>query len=1628
MTRRNKILVSSGGILAAVIVLLVVASILVLQSSWFAGFVRSKIISSVEESTGGKVELQAFEFDWTHLTARIRHFVLHGTEAPDEKPLARVALLEVRLKLFSGLTKAVDIRYLGIETPQVNVIVFPDGKTNVPEPKVKTNSSSNDSSLETVVNLAIGQFKIQNGSLHFAQRRIDFAAQGENLRAILNYSALKPGYEGKISIDPLLVRSGPNKPLQVHVDVPLSIEKDAVRLSNAGLTTSLSKIFLNASLTNLKNPIVSAQLNATVSVPEMQASFALPLDTAARLSPKTLTTSASIETSGDDVLHLKNARIALGQTSVEASGTLNPARNTAVDFKSSFALPELASLLKVNGMRITGALRANGSARLDRQKNYQVDGKLSTEDLSLVSGTTRLQNASLFSPFHADPYLISLDGLKVNVLGGSLNAKLFIENLEHLSVEAGLRNFSIPVVTSAVTGKHLGYDGTVNGSLRVAGNLKAKGMRGFSGQTRLSVSPGSQGVPLNGLIAARFDGARDLIDIDSSYVAMPNSRLDLAGALNRQINLNLTTRNLSDFLPAINFGAAKPQSALPVTLVDPASLQARIQGDLSAPQIQSHLGVGHFAAAGRAFDQLALDLHASPSGANVRNGQLTRHGLQTAFDASLGLRKWSPLPQSPVSANVTIRNGDVADLLSLAGESSIPASGLLTSDIHVNGTYGNPLGRAEVRVINASAYDQPIDHVNLTVDLLDQVIRLTSFEIATAGTRLNADGTFRHPRDSFSTGHLDAHVRSTDLQLSNIRPLAKKSPGVAGLVHLAADVAGDLRQSGTKSQMAVSNVTADLTAHGLRIRNQDAGDLDASVRTKGRNITYRVASNFAGADVKVNGNTDLGASYPTKADARINNLSIEKVLLLAGKGDMPARGKLSADARLAGNLNSPDASLTFAFTDGNVYQEPIDRLGGSIHYTNTSVEVPSFSLDVPAGSIKLHGAYSHPAESFNTGSLTLALDSTDIQVAKIEHATAAKPGLDGIIRLTADVAGKVVDRNGVPLVLFSRLNSRGDATGLHVGNRDLGQATFRTRSQGQQLDFAFDSDIAKSSIHLNGASQLSGDYPTRASLSFANIRYENIAPFLSADNTQPPGVDALVEGKASLNGPVLKADDLTARLQLDRLEVRSVPRGSPTGAPPVRTVAFKNEGPVMVALKNSAINIEHFDIQGPKTSLKASGGLNFKNQRSPISLNIKGNADLGVLQDTNRDFYSSGAVILDATIRGTVARPLLNGQVTLQNANVNYAESPNGLSNANGVILLNGTSATIQNLTGESGGGHVALAGFIGYNSNVVNFNFRINTTRVRVRYSGVSVTSDANVSLIGNSRRSLAGGTVTIHKIGYGSSSDAGSFLSTASTPPTTPSAPSPILAGMRLDIRIVTAPDLRVVTTYADRLGIEANLSIRGTAATPGAIGQISITDGQLVFFGNRYNVNTGTVNFYNPTSISPIVNLSLETIAQNVNVVLGVSGPIDNLALSYRSDPPLTFQQIVQLLATNTTPNDPTIAARQPAPQQQSLAQMGSSALLGQAVANPLASRVQRVFGLNSFKIDPSVAGPTGVPSAKLTLEQKIASNITFTYITDVTQTNSQIIRVEWALSPKLSAVGLRDFNGNVSLQFFYKFKIR
>ncbi len=67
-------------------------------------------------------------------------------------------------------------------------------------------------------------------------------------------------------------------------------------------------------------------------------------------------------------------------------------------------------------------------------------------------------------------------------------------------------------------------------------------------------------------------------------------------------------------------------------------------------------------------------------------------------------------------------------------------------------------------------------------------------------------------------------------------------------------------------------------------------------------------------------------------------------------------------------------------------------------------------------------------------------------------------------------------------------------------------------------------------------------------------------------------------------------------------------------------------------------------------------------------------------------------------------------------------------------------------------------------------------------------------------------------------------------------------------------------------------------------------------------------------------------------------------------------MQWADIVALLATGRAPTDPTLAIRDTG-QSQNLQQLGASALIGQAIQNPVSGNLQRFFGVSRIKIDRS-----------------------------------------------------------------------
>lgn len=244
-------------------------------------------------------------------------------------------------------------------------------------------------------------------------------------------------------------------------------------------------------------------------------------------------------------------------------------------------------------------------------------------------------------------------------------------------------------------------------------------------------------------------------------------------------------------------------------------------------------------------------------------------------------------------------------------------------------------------------------------------------------------------------------------------------------------------------------------------------------------------------------------------------------------------------------------------------------------------------------------------------------------------------------------------------------------------------------------------------------------------------------------------------------------------------------------------------------------------------------------------------------------------------------------------------------------------------------------------------------------------------------------------------------------------PPASSPLNA-LHLDVRIQSVSALQVQTSLA-RLSGDVDLRLRGTASRPIILGRVNIARGNVYFNGTQYHLERGDISFANPTRTEPILNVDATARVRSYDVTLGLHGPMDNLRTNYRSDPPLAEADIIALLAFGRT-REETLASPQAAPN---FTETASNAILSQALNAVVSNRVQRLFGVSRIKIDPQVGSATSNPTARVTIEQQVSNNITLTYITDVTQSQQQVIQMEYNVNRNVSVVAVRDQYGVVSV---------
>ena len=939
---------------------------------------------------------------------------------------------------------------------------------------------------------------------------------------------------------------------------------------------------------------------------------------------------------------------------------------------------------------------------------------------------------------------------------------------------------------------------------------------------------------------------------------------------------------------------------------------------------------------------------------------------------------------------------NVKKLLANTPQSTLSASGVLG----VN--QGDPLTdlNVDLSLRDLSEYDQLLRTLGLTGNGKKGS---AAIPVALHGSAV-FHGTARGAIAKLDVkGHLQANnldVRLGDFIASTAPVTPPPGTPVPSLVALATQPAKNATQAppAPVTDLHIDSLTADAeyTPAGLAVASstitQGSAVLHVAGAFKPRTVVKRKVTTYV---------WDQGTAID--ASVQLANANVVDVLTIAGQQQkIPVTGTANVDAHVTGTLATLNGGGTLSLTRGVAYGEPYDAATASLTVMGKDIEASQIALQLHGMSITGNGGYNLANDRFHAH-----IQGNNLQLSKFKTIQDQKLNADGTITLNLDANGTLTEPN---------LKAHLELANVVVDSKPIGQANIDAHSEGKVVFYTLNSTLIGTQIAGMGQTELTGDYQTKAQV---NVTGLDVARPLAL--FQPGGLSAHsnISGVITVNGPAATPMKLAGRAQFTPFDFTL------NQTPTVPGLTFKAAEPLTIGLHDGLATLEQVHITGPDTDLRAGGTAQVFGAVNPktnqpdskfgkLNITANGSVSMALAHTFDPDLITSGKVTFGIAANGVIQDPKLTGKVNFESVNAAVDGIPNGLTNLNGSLVFNQDRLNVETLTATTGGGLLKIGGFLTYR-NGVYADLTATGDNTRVRLYGLSATANANLRLQGGPTSALLSGTILITRFGVGANVDFAAFAGGGGVQaPPDPSAPA---NKIRMDIHVTSAPQLDFQNAYAKLAGT-VDLTVRGTVADPTVLGRIQITDGSATFAGTKYQLQRGDVYFTNPVRIDPAIDLDATARVENYDVTVGLHGTAANLKPTYRSEPPLNEADIFSLLALGRTQEESQLYQEQ---QVAAGTDPTTSSLLGGALNAGVSSKVSKLFGVGSVKIDPSYVGTLGNSSARITVQQQLSRQLTLTYATNVNSSAQQLIQVQYQLSDNVSIVAARDESGVFSIVY-------
>ncbi|WP_419803748.1 translocation/assembly module TamB domain-containing protein [Terriglobus sp.] len=926
-----------------VLLLLIVGGLAIYSNTQdFQNRVRSTLVSTLEESTGGKVDLAAVHFSLWHLAIEADGLVIHGFEGPGQPPYVSADRILVRITLknlfahatnSTGAMKYITLALLHVDKPQVHLIINKDGTTNQPVPKHP--STSNEPVLDTLLDLQASKVELANGVVLLNDRAIPFDLLANNLGVNVHYITVTDHYGLSIDMDDLRTRMQQMPVAQSRLHVTGELGRKLIAIQNITFDTGKSShLDANARIENFDNPVWNVQVKGNLEAPQISVlsgfqglnGGTLGLDIAGHscaVTPQVAQQKPSFWQHRHPGANPANTKTLPPSPDcpkgylVAGGATLHQ-----VGYRDQYV-----NISDVNGradVRVTPTELLFNAIALNLPAGGAISGDLRISNwLGEVPPDAPAQSATVVAGQKTANATATIANAKPPATGSPVLAPT---QRAHAYLDVKLANISLRTINEITEPRRytdLGFDTAVNGPVHVEWGGNTNDLpKSVVVQADLRLAPqgvrrrsASQDIPVNGVVKANYRGLDQLVTIDRLEAHTPASNVNVTGslALDRYVtNLNVQAdlRDLSEFDSVLNATGYKANgkqgsAALPVALHGDAHFQGTVKGPLADIDVKGHLQanqlLAHLGSTGDvAIDSVTADAEYSSAGVTVASSTIKRGtavlqlagAIQPHRVVRRGVTSYEFDDFAKVDVTTHLNDAQMHDVLDIAGQGKLPVTGVLNVDAHVTGTLGNLNGSGNIALRNGVAYDQPFDAITANATVQGQNITATSLQVRAQGVQVDGNGSY-----DLKSKRVKAHLQGNDIRLSNLKAVQQAKSPVDGVLTFQADADGTVDVPNLRAHLQLANAT---------YTGKAIGQLVADLHSE-RDVVYLTAnSNLLNTPIQATGQLQLAGDYPMQAHATFSNLDVANALKLTGS-TVDATSQISGELNVSGPAKKPYA-------------------------------------------------------------------------------------------------------------------------------------------------------------------------------------------------------------------------------------------------------------------------------------------------------------------------------------------------------------------------------------------------------------------------------------------------------------------------------------------------------------------------------------------------------------------------------------------------------------------------------------------------------------------------------------------------------------------------------------------------